>query len=100
MNAKGLAHCSKDKLKSEYRTGVQVPSWINLDRAGWSRQPDETVSWWLMNKWLLAYAYRINIEWWVFGLSGAANIFIPLLTVCFQAIKAAMANPVKSLRTQ
>jgi putative ABC transport system permease protein len=58
------------------------------------------IAWWLMNKWLQDYAYRINIEWWVFGLSGAAIIFIALLTVCFQAIKAAVANPVKSLRTE
>jgi putative ABC transport system permease protein len=58
------------------------------------------ITWWLMNKWLEDYAYRINIEWWIFGLSGAAIIFIALLTVCFYAIKAAMANPVKSLRTE
>jgi putative ABC transport system permease protein len=58
------------------------------------------ITWWLMNKWLQDYAYKINMEWWVFGLSGAAIIFMALLTVCFQAIKAAMANPVKSLRTE
>ncbi len=58
------------------------------------------ITWWLMNKWLQDYAYRINIEWWVFGISGAAIIFIALLTVCFQTMKAAMANPVKSLRTE
>ncbi len=56
------------------------------------------ITWWLMTKWLQDYAYRINIEWWVFGLSGAAIIFTALLTVCFQAIKAAIASPVKSLR--
>jgi len=58
------------------------------------------VTWWLMNTWLQDYAYRINIEWWVFGIAGAAIIFVALLTVCFQAIKAARANPVKSLRTE
>ena len=58
------------------------------------------LTWRLMNKWLQDYAYRINIEWWVFGISGVGIIFVALLTVCFQAIKAALANPVKSLRTE
>jgi putative ABC transport system permease protein len=53
-----------------------------------------------MNKWLESYAYRINISWFVFIASGLLAIAIALLTVCFQAIKAAMANPVKSLRTE
>ena len=53
-----------------------------------------------MNKWLEDYAYRINIEWWVFGISGAAIIFIALLTIGFQAVKAAIANPVTSLRSE
>ena len=58
------------------------------------------VAWWLMNKWLSDFAYRINISWWVFGIAGFISIFIALLTVSFQAIKAAIANPVKSLRTE
>jgi putative ABC transport system permease protein len=58
------------------------------------------ITWWLMNKWLQGYAYRINIEWWVFGISCAAIIVVALLTVFFQAIKAAIANPVESLRTE
>ncbi|MFC0518725.1 ABC transporter permease [Mucilaginibacter angelicae] len=58
------------------------------------------ITWWLMNKWLQAYVYRINIEWWVFGISCVAIISVALLTVCFQAIKAAISNPVKSLRSE
>jgi putative ABC transport system permease protein len=58
------------------------------------------VAWWAMNKWLQSFAYRINISWWVFGLAGLLTIAIALITVSFQAIRAAIANPVKSLRTE
>ncbi len=58
------------------------------------------VAWWIMNKWLQSFAYRINISWWVFALAGLLTIAIALITVSFQAIKAAIANPVKSLRTE
>jgi putative ABC transport system permease protein len=58
------------------------------------------ISWWLMTEWLQEYAFRINIEWWVFGISGAVIVLIALLTVCFHAIRAAITNPVKSLRTE
>jgi putative ABC transport system permease protein len=58
------------------------------------------VSWWAMNKWLQSFAYRINISWWVFAVAGFTTIFIALITVSFQAIKAAISNPVKSLRTE
>ncbi len=58
------------------------------------------VAYWLMQKWLLSFAYRTEISWWVFVFSGIAAVFIALLTVSFQAIKAAIANPVKSLRTE
>ncbi len=57
------------------------------------------IAWWLLNKWLLDFAYRIHIDWWVFLVAGSIAIFIALLTISFQAIKAAIANPVKSLRT-
>jgi putative ABC transport system permease protein len=57
-------------------------------------------AWLLMNKWLQEFAYRIRIEWWVFVVSGIVALTIALLTVSFQAIKAAVANPVKSLRTE
>jgi putative ABC transport system permease protein len=53
-----------------------------------------------MSKWLQTFAYRINISWWMFALAGLFAILIALLTVSYQAIKAAIANPVKSLRTE
>ena len=58
------------------------------------------VSWWAMNRWLQDFAYRINISWWVFVLATASALLIALLTVGFKAIKAALANPVKSLKTE
>jgi len=53
-----------------------------------------------MNKWLEDFAYRIHIAWWVFPVAGITALLIALLTVSFQAIRAALANPVKSLRTE
>jgi len=53
-----------------------------------------------MNKWLQDFAYRVNIGWWVFAAAGIVAILIALITVSFQSIKAAMANPVESLRTE
>lgn len=58
------------------------------------------VAWWLMNKWLEDFAYRINISWWMFAVIGAAALGIALLTVIFQAMKAANANSVDSLRAE
>lgn len=58
------------------------------------------VAWWTMNKWLEDFAYRVNIGWWVFVASGSIAMLIALITVSIQAIKAALANPVKSLRTE
>jgi putative ABC transport system permease protein len=58
------------------------------------------VAWWATDKWLQEYAYHINIEWWVFGLAGAAAILIALFTISYQALRAALINPVKSLRTE
>jgi len=58
------------------------------------------LGWWAMSKWLQNFEYRIAIGWWVFALAGLAAVLIALLTVSFQAIKAAIANPVKSLRTE
>ncbi len=58
------------------------------------------VGWWMMNKWLQSFAYRIDISWWVFAFAGLLTITIALITVSLQAIKAAVANPVKSLRTE
>ncbi len=58
------------------------------------------VTWWIMHKWLEDFAYRINIGWWVFIVAGLLSVLIALVTISFQAIKAAIANPVKSLRTE
>ena len=58
------------------------------------------VSWFFMNRWLQNFAYRLDISWWVFVLAGIIALAIAMLTVSYQAIKAAVANPVKSLRTE
>jgi putative ABC transport system permease protein len=58
------------------------------------------VAWWAMNKWLEGFAYRVNISWWVFTVAGVLALLIALLTVSYQAIKAAIANPVESLRSE
>jgi len=58
------------------------------------------LAWWAMNKWLQGFAYRQAIAWWVPAIAGAAAVLIALITVSSQAIKAAMANPVKSLRSE
>ena len=58
------------------------------------------VVWFVMNKWLRDFSYRIHIGWWVFVIAGIIALLIALITVSFQAIKAAIANPAKSLRTE
>jgi putative ABC transport system permease protein len=58
------------------------------------------IAWYLMNKWLQNFPYRVNISWWIFILSGLMTVLIALITVSFQSIKAATNNPVKSLRTE
>ena len=58
------------------------------------------VAWWASDKWLQNFAYRINISWWLFAIAGGIAAIIALITISFQAIKAAIANPVKSLRTE
>jgi putative ABC transport system permease protein len=58
------------------------------------------IAWFVLDKWLEDFAYRININLWIFLLAGVAAIAIALLTICFQAIRAALMNPVKSLRIE
>ncbi|GAB3025472.1 ABC transporter permease [Spirosoma pulveris] len=58
------------------------------------------VSWWVMTKWLQDFAYKIDIDWWIFALAGVLAVFITLLTVSFQSVKAALVNPVKSLKSE
>lgn len=58
------------------------------------------LAWWAMNQWLQSFAYRISIPWWVFVVAGLAALLIALVTVSFQTIRAAVANPVESLRRE
>lgn len=79
-----ISMLSKDFLKL-----VLVAAVIAFPIAGWA-----------MHQWLQEFAYRVGLQWWVFLLAGAAALFIALFTVSFQAIKAALSNPVKSLRSE
>ncbi|HEY6901221.1 MAG TPA: FtsX-like permease family protein, partial [Puia sp.] len=58
------------------------------------------VAGWAMNSWLQSFAYRVSLEWWAFVAAGLITTFIALLTVSLQTIRAALANPVKSLKTE
>jgi putative ABC transport system permease protein len=78
------AMLSKDFLKL-----VVIAAVITFPVAGWA-----------MNKWLQDFAYRIAISWWIFMIAGLLAVVIALITISFQAIKAAVSNPVKSLRTE
>ncbi|HJP64138.1 MAG TPA: FtsX-like permease family protein, partial [Mucilaginibacter sp.] len=76
-------------LSSEFLVLVVIAMFISLP-----------IAWYAMNKWLLGYEYRTPVQWWMFAVSGVAIIVIALLTVSFQAIKAALVNPIKSLRSE
>jgi putative ABC transport system permease protein len=58
------------------------------------------IAWWAMETWLDKYTYRVEVEWWVFVLAGGLSILVSMATVSYQSIRAAMANPIKSLRTE
>jgi len=58
------------------------------------------IAWWAMNKWLQGFAYHAPVQWWIFAGAGLSAILIALITVSFQAIKAAIANPVRSLKSE
>ncbi|HEY4196059.1 MAG TPA: FtsX-like permease family protein, partial [Mucilaginibacter sp.] len=58
------------------------------------------IAFWALHKWLESYQYRVDINWWVFAVAGIMAMLIALATVSFQAIKAALMNPVKSLRSE
>ncbi len=58
------------------------------------------IAWWTTHKWLQDFAYRTNISWWVFAMAGLAALLIAILTVGYQAIRTAIANPVKALQTE
>ena len=57
-------------------------------------------AWWAVQKWLQSFPYHVQIEWWIFLITALIALFIAIISICFQTIKAAMANPVKSLRTE
>jgi putative ABC transport system permease protein len=58
------------------------------------------LAWYVMNQWLQEFSYRIGISWWIFVVAGGASLVVALVTISIQAIKAALANPIKSLRTE
>jgi len=58
------------------------------------------VAWYFMHQWLQDFAYRINISWWIFPVAGLIALLVAFFTISFQAFKAAVANPVKNLRTE
>jgi ABC-type lipoprotein release transport system permease subunit len=58
------------------------------------------IAWYAMHQWLQDFVYRINIQWWMFALAGVLSLLISLLTISFQSIKAALTNPVESLRNE
>jgi len=58
------------------------------------------IAWYFLHSWLQDFAYRTSLSWWIFVLSGVTAIFVALATISFQAVKAAGANPVKSLRSE
>jgi len=58
------------------------------------------IAWWIMDKWLQDYSYRIQIQWYYFVIAGLMAILISMATISYQAIKAALSNPVNSLRNE
>jgi len=58
------------------------------------------IAWYAMNKWLQGFVYRVDVQWWIFVLAGLIALIIAFITISFQAVKAAIANPVKSLRSE
>jgi putative ABC transport system permease protein len=58
------------------------------------------IGYYVMKQWLQGFAYHVNISWWVFAVAGTSAVLIALLTIGFQSIKAAMANPVNSLKSE
>jgi putative ABC transport system permease protein len=58
------------------------------------------IAWYAMDRWLENFAYRVHIGWWIFVMAGAAAVLIALATVSFQAVRAALTNPIKSLRSE
>jgi ABC-type antimicrobial peptide transport system permease subunit len=84
-------------------TVFQITAILSLDFIKWVALAlliASPIAWWAMHNWLNAYYYRIQIQWWVFALAGILSMVIASLTVAFESIKTANANPVKSLRSE
>lgn len=106
----GLAAYSTIQRKKEIGVrkiiGASVTNIVNLlskdflKLVGLAFLISSPIAWYAMHNWLKDFAYRINVEWWMFIVAGLGAIAIALITVSFQAIKAATSNPVKSLRTE
>ena len=106
----GLAAYSTIQRKREIGirkiVGASVSSIINLLSKEFIRLVviafiiSAPIAWYLMHSWLENFAYKIDIKWWMFVVAGLGSMIIALVTVSFQAIKAATSNPVKSLRTE
>ena len=58
------------------------------------------IAWYVMHDWLQGFAYRINIQWWMFAGAGLLAVVVAVITISFHAIKAAVVNPVESLRSE
>ena len=87
-------------LGADMSTIVALLSKDFLKLVAFAAIPAFVVSWYFMNKWLEDFAYRITMPWWMFLTAGILAAVIALITISFQAIKAALTNPVKSLRTE
>ena len=81
----------KDNIQNTYLGGILIAVAFAIATP---------IAWYYMHQWLQAYVYRINISWWLFAAGGFGATIIALATISFQAIKAAKANPVKSLRSE
>jgi len=87
-------------LGADMSTIVGLLSKDFLKLVAFAAIPAFVVSWYFMNKWLEDFAYRVSMPWWMFLTAGILAAVIALITISFQAIKAALTNPVKSLRTE
>jgi putative ABC transport system permease protein len=106
----GLAAFSAEQRSKEIGVrkvlGAGVPGIVRLLSADFLRLVlialliSVPISWWAMHKWLEGFAYRTDIRWWMFALSGALAVLIAFLTVSFHTVRAASANPVRSLRSE
>ena len=87
-------------LGADVSTIVALLSKDFLKLVAFALIPAFVVAWYFMNRWLEDFAYRTPMPWWIFLAAGILAAVIALITISFQAVKAAIANPVKSLRTE